>query len=476
MAQPPPPPPEFQDAQSRAAAAVAFLGNVKARFRRRPAVYVELCDVLTAYGRDPAAPAAPVLRRTAELLRGHPDLVAEFNAVIYPHNRVELLPAAGDDGDHAAAAARPRRRSDAQRRRPDDAAAAESSAVAAAERRAKVSKAEQFLANLRIVGGVELHDRVEHVIHDVNRDKGLDAHQVYARLEEVLAAEHPYLLHGVDEFFPRPKHQPLPHTAADGEPDADHRPSSSKSKLAAVIDINQNGDATRPSRARATQLRTAAIFDLQINHVDLHVNKNSEAVRPKKKPRAADPQISKSALDGGDDDDGDDDGAVLPSRAAKKPRAADIKIKRRHPLDDGEESDACWQVTTTDNPHDAARTFRKILEFIAWYSKLVTTMRRAEELERREPQPHGALKDLFPSRDCHEILEELYGGGWRTVQVTHGDDGGGRAGCTTLAAMFVGLRQRENAAVELARRRADKTRYGEEPAAASGLRPRRHRP
>ncbi|XP_052169174.1 uncharacterized protein LOC127785841 [Oryza glaberrima] len=377
MAQPPPPPPEFQDAQSRAAAAVAFLGNVKARFRRRPAVYVELCDVLTAYGRDPAAPAAPVLRRTAELLRGHPDLVAEFNAVIYPHNRVELLPAAGDDGDHAAAAARPRRRSDAQRRRPDDAAAAESSAVAAAERRAKVSKAEQFLANLRIVGGVELHDRVEHVIHDVNRDKGLDAHQVYARLEEVLAAEHPYLLHGVDEFFPRPKHQPLPHTAADGEPDADHRPSSSKSKLAAVIDINQNGDATRPSRARATQLRTAAIFDLQINHVDLH---------------------------------------------------------------------------------------------------LVTTMRRAEELERREPQPHGALKDLFPSRDCHEILEELYGGGWRTVQVTHGDDGGGRAGRTTLAAMLVGLRQRENAAVELARRRADKTRYGEEPAAASGSRPRRHRP
>uniref|UniRef100_A0A0E0B9R0 Histone deacetylase interacting domain-containing protein n=1 Tax=Oryza glumipatula TaxID=40148 RepID=A0A0E0B9R0_9ORYZ len=460
-------PPEFQDVQSRAAAAVAFLGNVKARFRRRPAVYVELCDVLTAYGRDPAAPAAPVLRRTAELLRGHPDLVAEINAVIYPHNRVELV--AHDDDNRvelAAAAARPRRRSDTQRRL-DDAAAAESSA--AAERRAKVSKAEQFLANLRIVGGVELHDRVEHVIYDVNEDKGLDAHQVYARLEEVLAAEHPYLLHGVDEFFPRPKHQPPPHTAADGEPDADHRPSSSKSKLAAVIDINQNGDATRPSRARATQLRTAAIFDLQINHVDLHVNKNSEAVRPKKKPRAADPQTSKSALDGGDDD-----GAVLPSRAAKKPRAADIKIKRRHPLDDGEESDACWQVTT-DKPHDAARTFRKILEFIAWYSKLVTTMRRAEELERREPHPHGALKDLFPSSDCHEILEELYGGGWRTVQVTHDDDGG-RAGRTTMAAMLVGLRQRENAAVELARRRADKTRYGEEPAAASGSRPRRHRP
>lgn len=469
-------PPEFQDVQSRAAAAVAFLGNVKARFRRRPAVYVELCDVLTAYGRDPAAPAAPVLRRTAELLRGHPDLVAEINAVIYPRNRVELVPAADDDGDHAAAApaARTRRRSDAQRRRPDDAALAESSA--AAERRAKVSKAEQFLASLKIVGGVELHDRVEHVIHDVNKDKGLDAHQVYSRLEEVLAAEHPYLLHGIDEFFPRPKHQPPPHAAADGEPDVGHRPSSSSSKRAAAVDINQNGDATRPSKARATQLRTAAIFDLQINHVDLHVNKNSDAVRPKKKPRAADPQTSKSALDGGGGDDDDDDGAVLPSRAAKKPRAADIKIKRRHPLDDGEESDACWQVTTTDNPHDAARTFRKTLEFIAWYSKLVTTMRRAEELERREPHPHGALKDLFPSSDCHEILEKLYGGGWRTVQVALDDGGGGRAGRTTLAAMLVSLRQRENAAVELARRRADKTRYGEEPAAAWGSRRRRRQP
>uniref|UniRef100_A0A0E0M720 Histone deacetylase interacting domain-containing protein n=1 Tax=Oryza punctata TaxID=4537 RepID=A0A0E0M720_ORYPU len=467
MAQPPPPsppPPEYPDFQARAAAAVAFLRNVRARYRRRPAVYIELCDVLTAYGRDPAAPAAPVLRRTAELLRGQPDLVADMNAVIYPHNRVELAAAADDDEDNDDdhAAARPSRRRDAQRL-PADAAAAESSA--AAERRAQVSKAKQFLANLKIVGGVELHDRVEQVIYDVNKDKGLDAHQVYARLEEVLATEHPYLLHDIGQFFPTPKD--LPRAAADGEPDADHRPSSSK--RAAVIDINQNGDATKPRRARATQLRTAAIIDPEINHIDLHVNKNSEAVRPKKKPRAGDLQTSQSALDGDDDED---DGAVLPSSAAKKPRASDIKSKR-HPLDDGEESDTCWHVTT-ENPHDAATTFRKILEFIAWYTKLVTTMRRAEELERREPHPHGALQDLFPSSDCHEILEELYGGGWRTVQVTHDDDGG-RAGYTTLAAMLVILRQREDAAVELARRRADKTRYGEEPAAASGSGRRRRR-
>ncbi|KAF0928409.1 hypothetical protein E2562_003227 [Oryza meyeriana var. granulata] len=426
MAQPPP----SDDAHT--VAAVSFLKNVRIRFQARLAVYEELCAVLKDYSDDPAAPAAPVVHRTMALLHGHPDLIAELNKIIHPLNRIELP--TGDDDDQQGA--RPLRK-----------------------RNGQVLKAEQLLADAKIVGGDKLHNRVLAVIDAVHDDKGLDAHQVYARFKELLAPDAPghlYLLRGIADFLPKPNDLLPPH-AAEGDPDADHRPSSFKRKRAApnaaaadAVDINQNGDSLRPSWAKDKLVRAVAV-------VELHVNQNGDSLRPnrdKKKPCAAD---SQNALD---DNDGDGD-AVLPS-SAKKPRSADNKIKR-HPLNDGEESDTCWHVTTED-PHAVAATFRKMLEFHAWYSKLVTTMRRAEQLER-EPHPHGALQDLFPSRECHEILEELYGGGWRTMQVTL-DDGGRRADQMTLAAMLLLLRQKEDAAVKLAKRRGTKTRYGE-PAAVS---------
>uniref|UniRef100_A0A0D3F803 Histone deacetylase interacting domain-containing protein n=1 Tax=Oryza barthii TaxID=65489 RepID=A0A0D3F803_9ORYZ len=189
----------------------------------------------------------------------------------------------------------------------------------------------------------------------------------------------------------------------------------------------------------------------------------ADAVKPIRtvKPRAADLlQISQPAHDV------DKDKGVKPSRP-KRPRNAGIQIGQAAVAaaaaaaaddDDGEAGgDPCWLVTER-NPHAAAVTFRKILEFHARYSNLVATIKRAEELARTR-HPRGALEDLFPGRECHEILGELYGGGWRTMRAAVVEDGDGHVD-VTLAAILLRLRAEEDVAVQLARSRRDRTRYG----------------
>uniref|UniRef100_J3KV72 Uncharacterized protein n=1 Tax=Oryza brachyantha TaxID=4533 RepID=J3KV72_ORYBR len=225
---------------------------------------------------------------------------------------------------------------------------------------------------------------------------------------------HPYLLRAIAGFLPKPACLPPPPHAAGGEQQQYHRPSSLK----------------RKKRPRADNGATSGRNALEL----------------------------------------DGDGAAT---LHKKPRTArgGIKIKR-HPLDGGEESESCWHFTGEESPDEAAGKFEKMLGFHAWYSKLVTTTRRAEELaEARHPR-QGALAGLFADHQCHEILDQLFGGGWRTVEVVL-DGGGGEHVDPTLATMLLLLKEKEDAAVDLMMRRRDKARYGAPAAANVSDRPRR---
>ncbi|KAF0931734.1 hypothetical protein E2562_005722 [Oryza meyeriana var. granulata] len=265
-------------------------------------------------------------------------------------------------------------------------------------------RAQNFLERVKMEDA-DLHDRVVVKLFNVDEETWLDAHQVYAQLMEVFGPGRRDLLRDFAEFLPN---NPPPHFA-------EEKPSSKRKRAAAPYAVAADG--VKPSRA--------------------------------KKPPAADIlQISQPVVDDGD--------AVKPSRP-KKTRNASIQISQH---DDGAESDSCWLVTTED-PHVAAVTFRKMWEFHVRYSNLVAAIKRAEELERTR-HPQGSFEALFPDRECHEILEELYGSCWRTMQVALED---GERVDVTLATILRRLRAEEDAAVEVVRARRDKARYS---AKASG--------
>uniref|UniRef100_A0A0E0K2S1 Histone deacetylase interacting domain-containing protein n=1 Tax=Oryza punctata TaxID=4537 RepID=A0A0E0K2S1_ORYPU len=374
------PPPASREELTRAA--LAFLRKVRIRFWSKPCVFEGLETILTEYGKYTIAPTSLVVDGAAALLCDHPDLIAEFNAFVRPEYKIEL------PADCHPAAAKPQGKRDERQ-----------------------LEAQRFLERVK-AEDEKLYDRVVVNLFGVDGKRWMDAHQVYAQLEEVFGPGRRDLLRCFAEFLPQ---GPPPEVADDEEePCADPGPSSKRKRAAATYAFA--ADAVKP--IRTIKPRAADL---------LQISDDGEDVKPGrlKKPRNASLQIGQPAVD-----DEDDDGEA--------------------------EGDPCWLVTNQD-PHVAAVTFRKILEFHARYSNLVATIKRAEELERTRRPQGGALEDLFPNRECDEILDELYGDGWRTMQAAV--EGGERVD-VTFAAILLRLRAEEDLAVELARNRRDRTRYG----------------
>ncbi|KAL6623620.1 hypothetical protein ACP70R_033499 [Stipagrostis hirtigluma subsp. patula] len=111
----------------------------------------------------------------------------------------------------------------------------------------------------------------------------------------------------------------------------------------------------------------------------------------------------------------------------------------------GEGSGKAVAAAAQGEGHGEVLRFRRMWEFETSYSKLVATMARAEELlHGGGAHAHGArasMEELFPSRECREFLEFVYGEEeWRhmrraleragvaleTVLQRLGGDGGGR--------------------------------------------------
>ncbi|BAS79941.1 uncharacterized protein [Oryza sativa Japonica Group] len=390
-----PPAPANREELTRAA--LAFLRKVRSRFWLKPCVYKGLETILTEYGKYANASTSLVVDGAAVLLGDHPDLIAEFNTFVRPEYKIEL------PADHlpAAATAKPQGKGDVS-----------------------PLEAKRFLERVK-AEDEKLYDRVVVKLSDLHKKRWMDAHQVYAQLEKVFGPARRDLLRCSAEFLPK---GPPPEFAED--PGAGPGPSSWKRKRAAAAAANTfAADAVKP--IRTVKPRAADLLQISQPAHDVDKDKGVKPSRPKR-PRNAGIQIGQAAV-------------------AAAAAAADDD-------DDGEAGgDPCWLVTER-NPHAAAVTFRKILEFHARYSNLVATIKRAEELARTR-HPRGALEDLFPGRECHEILGELYGGGWRTMRAAVVEDGDGHVD-VTLAAILLRLRAEEDVAVQLARSRRDRTRYG----------------
>ncbi|XP_015688672.1 paired amphipathic helix protein Sin3b-like [Oryza brachyantha] len=373
-------------------AASNFLRKVKLRFISRPDVYEGLTDVLRGYGKNDDAPASSTVDSVAKLLRHQPDLIADFNAFLPPDYQIKVA------HDNYATATKPGGSRD--ERKPGGSRDGRQRRVAGADVELEL-KAHRLLMRLEVEDG-ELYNRLTGTLSDVHKKSWLNAHEVYTELEQVFGpAGRRDLLQLFSQFLPN---SPPSHFAEE-RLEQDHRPSSKRKRAASPCAVTADA-VVKPSRA--------------------------------KKPRAANPlQISPHA-----------NGDVF---------AKPIKTKKPHAtvdLQDGEDDDSCWHVAT-NNPHDAAVPFGKMLKFFHRYSNLVATMKRAEELERTQ-HPQGAFEVLFPDRECHQILAELYGDGWRTMQVALED---GERVDVTLAMILLRLKAKEDATVEVAWARRDKSRY-----------------
>ncbi|CAM0952968.1 unnamed protein product [Alopecurus aequalis] len=139
-------------------------------------------------------------------------------------------------------------------------------------------------------------------------------------------------------------------------------------------------------------------------------------------------------------------------RAAKRPRADDRRRTNRRAHPPAAES-------------GAVSAFRAELELATTYSKLVDTIRRTEELLKEYEQnapatPRGRralFEELFPSRECQEVLREMYGDDvFKPIREAL-EDGGAR---TELALRTIERRlgMLEQAAVKVFMERRDRAR------------------
>ncbi|XP_044392390.1 uncharacterized protein [Triticum aestivum] len=132
--------------------------------------------------------------------------------------------------------------------------------------------------------------------------------------------------------------------------------------------------------------------------------------------------------------------------------------------------------TTTASKNGRVSAFRDAWEFEATYSKLAVTLRRTEksleELKPRmvespeevEPEPapapgrHGrprTLEQLYPRRECQEVLQEMYGGMWGQMRAALEDGARTELALQTILRRLMKL---EQVAVKMAMERRDRAR------------------
>lgn len=212
-----------------AKAAVSFLRDARARFASHPSVHTKLYALLTAFGKGEIADVRAVVTRAEALLQGQPDLIARFNAFLAPNPKSELT-----DEDITAAK---------QRSRKDDRRSTPVTAGLVGARDDSFDKALLFLQRVKHTDA-ELYDRVLAELSYVKMEERMDAHQVYARAEEIFGQAHSDLLHGFAEFLPA-EHDPPP-SSAEEEPEEHRRTSKRKPAPSAIAD----DVPSKPSRAK----------------------------------------------------------------------------------------------------------------------------------------------------------------------------------------------------------------------------------
>lgn len=307
--------------------------------------------------------------------------------------------------------------------------------------------AERFLDRVKQAGTNIFDDFIANLIR-LKEEPELDAHAVYARFGAVFGLGNGDLLRDFAQFLPT-KFDLLSCAEA-----------KLKLKRQHAADPGV-GAAKHSSRSRAEKKPagltpmhyTAASYDAGADVIG-----SSRRLSSAKKPRVHDDRepakcnpISYAGA-----------GAVGGSRPsrANKPPASNGENRCSAPVGDAMNGTARDAAVQDDGKKkEAVSAFRTAWEFETGYSKLVSTMARAEEELRGERvRAHvPSLEDLFPSRECRDFLAAMYGDAWGTMRMLL--EGGEYRGYA-LKVVVDSLGAMEAAAVEAARSWQDPARAG----------------
>ncbi|KAL6623619.1 hypothetical protein ACP70R_033498 [Stipagrostis hirtigluma subsp. patula] len=472
--------------------AIAFLQKVKARFASAPGVRDEFVALLAGLGNG-GGDADAVVSRAKAILAGHPDLLADFDA--FRRGGADVPAAAGGT---SLAASRPRRSvrkkkdgGDGSRESAGDRGAG--GAAAREDDDVRLPEAEAFVRQVRKRAGDAACARFIAVVRAAGEDRSMDANAIYDGAKEALGAAHGDLLTvfaavylpGLAEWEEQEARRLAPkrkHAASSfaGAVDDDTRSRAAKNRKPLTGDGNRRfalhdgecsggGTSThrhhhgldlswRPQTAgKNTKVQFSRQLEDGCNFADDHKVFRIKA----KNGRANGGHRRFVTISVGNEATGSKAEARGKDGGDGGRRRGEKKLCRR--ATNGEGSGKAVAAPAQSEGHGEVLRFRRMWEFETGYSKLVATMARAEELLHGGgggAHAHGArasMEELFPSRECREFLELVYGEEeWRHMR--RALERGGECAGVALETVLRRLGETEAAAVEDAREQEDPVR------------------
>ncbi|XBI75270.1 hypothetical protein VPH35_068656 [Triticum aestivum] len=317
-----------------------------------------------------------------------------------------------------------------------------------------------------------IHAELLHLLACLGRGETADTHAVLARADAILRG-HPDLLQRFDAFLGRPSHHQAAKPVREDPVAAAPPPKRPKREHRRTV-----AECAGPMRfLERVKMADAGLYDMLLVllfNVEMEGTLNAHQIYAKALEvfGSADSPLLRGFTE------------FLPLPTAGRDFLTRRRAKeepehgpKRKAVPAGKPSPSAAKKPRADHDRKtksgSVSAFRDAWEFETTYSKLAVTLRRTEksleELEPRKESPeevepeaapghHGrprTLEQLYPGRECQEVLQEMYGGMWGQMRVALEDGARTEVALRTILRRLTKL---EQVAVKMAMGRRDPAR------------------